>query len=374
MTKILYKAKSADGKPVADFIDTTTVQEAKQNLVAQGLTDIVFLQAPQIAALSQSAIPDDPQKAREYAELRAKFEESPGRMTGFRSVAWRTRYFLMAIAALLVYAVWRADISLIVSAIVGLLAPFAVYLWNRKHTDRYQQLLRALAWGKWDEVKRLAAQLRNAPGTDLLQFDLDVRLAQIQSRQGDITGADASLEKWRGSDAKSPGLFEARLASVHSSGHDYAGYIALMERAAELSQNDPSRLVDVALAHARFGDFDKAQAALAQVDTTLLPPVAGAFIDWIVGLLHLRADHLDDAVNHLRRAATEFRERATKSAAGWTAFALTAAHCAVAEAKSGQREQAAKSVDGLVRIINIHADPDLLKTLHSELPETFPAT
>jgi tetratricopeptide (TPR) repeat protein len=231
-----------------------------------------------------------------------------------------------------------------------------------------------MAWGNWNEARRLAVQLRNAPGGELLKFDLDVRLATIQARQGDLSGGLASLEKWRGSDAKAPGMFEARLASVHSAAGDHQGYIALMERAAELSKNDPSRLIDVALAHARFGDAEKAQATMAQIDTSLLPPVAGSFIDWIFGLLHLRAMELDDATAHLRAAALGFRQLAYKSAAGWTSLALAAAHCAAAEAQQGRRDEARKSVDGLERIIAVHADPALLKTLHDQLPEQFPAT
>lgn len=49
MTKILYKATSANGKPMTDFVDADTVAEAKEMLVAACCTDIVFMQAPQSA-------------------------------------------------------------------------------------------------------------------------------------------------------------------------------------------------------------------------------------------------------------------------------------------------------------------------------------
>jgi hypothetical protein len=376
MTKILFKATSAAGQPVADFVDADTVAAAKEKLVASGLTDIVFMQAPQTAVLSQESIPEDPQKQREYAELRARMQEHPGLITGLVAVALRVRLYLLPFTVLLVFSVWRSNALLIVLALLGLALPFAIFLWNRRHLDRYQRLLRANAWGDWDTVKSLAAQLRKAPPmtSQLLQFDLDVRLAQIQARGGDIAGAMNSLEKWRDADAKAPGLFESRLASVHSAGRDYAGHIRMMERAAELSRNDPSRLVDVALANARFGSAEKALATIAQVDTSLLPPVAGSFIDWIHGLLHLRAGAFAEAVVRLHASTAAFRERALKSAAGWVAFAIAAAHCALAQARDGQAAQAKQTLEGLTHIVVVHADPSLLRMLQKELPDLFPAT
>ncbi|HTI96429.1 MAG TPA: hypothetical protein VL425_07990 [Rudaea sp.] len=375
MTKILYKARSADGAAIADFIDAETVAEAKLKLVAAGFADIEFMQAPQIAVLSQNLIPDDPRKQREYAELRARMQDNPGLKSGLVSVAKRARFYLLAFAALLVFAAWRADAWLIALAVIGLALPFAIYLWNRRHLDRYQRLMRANAWGDWDAVKRLAAQLRAAPTSNqLLQFDLDVRLAQIQARDGDIAGGVAALEKWRDADAKAPGLFESRLASVHSAGRDYPGYIRMMECAAQLSKNDPSRLVDVALAHARFGSSEKAIAALAQVDTSLLPSIAGSFIDWIHGLLHLRAGAFDDATAHLQASIAAFRKRALKSPAGWVGLALAAAHCALAQARGGDVVQAQRTLDGFKHILLVHADPSLLRMLRKEVPQLFPAT
>lgn len=375
MTKILYTAKSADGQPVAAFIDAATVAEAKQKLEESGLQDVVFLQAPQTAALSQEIIPDDPQQEKEYAALRARIQEKPGLATAVQIVARRFRNFLLVLSTLFGFAIWSRNPYIAVAALVGLAAPFVLLLWNRRHLDRYKSLLRANAWGEWDQVKRLAAQLRSAPGlSQSLQFDLDVRLAQIQARDGDIAGAVSSLEKWRDADAKAPGLFESRIASVHSAGADYPGYIRMMERAAELSQNDPSRLVDVALANARFGSAAKAQAALALVDTSLLPPVAGSFLTWIEGLLHLRSGAHDAAIDSLRESVAAFRQHALKSPAGWVAFALAAAHCALAEVRSGKAAQAKQTLGGLTHIVSAHADPSLLRMLRSELPELFPAT
>lgn len=374
MTKILYQAKSPDGKPVAAFVDARTVQEAKQRLLAQGLTDIVFLQEPTTTALSQGLIPDDPQQQRAYAELRARVQQDPRKSASLVRVASGNVQLLVASGVLLLISLWRGNFYLAAAAVIVLLLPFALFFWKIRHLDRYQQLLRANAWGQWDEVKRLAALVRSAPGDKLVPFDLDVRLAQIQARQGDLSSALASLDKWRGSDAKAPGLFEARLASVHSAGQDYAGYVRLMEQAAALSNNDPSRLVDVALAHARFGDAARARATLQQVDTSLLPPLAGPFLDWINGLLHLRAAEYGDALTRLRAAVAAFRQHASKSPAGWVSLALVAAHCGLAEVRSDLRAQARQTVDGFVHIITVHADPSLLRILQKELPETFPAS
>lgn len=373
MTKILYKAKSSEGEALADFVDADTVQEAKQHLLARGLTDIVFLQAPTTAVLSQALIPDSPEQQRTYARLRARVEEDPGRFASLRRVAAGNAWLLAACSLLLLVALWRREFYLSALAVAGLALPFGLFFWNIRHLDRYQQLLRASAWGKWDEVRRLAALMRSAPGDKLVPFDLDVRLAQIQARQGDLAGALASLEKWRGEDARSPGLFEARVASVYSAARDYPNHIRMMEEAAVLSKGDPSRLVDVALAHARFGSAEKAQAALQRVETGLLPPLAAAFLDWIHGLLSLRAGRNGDAAAQLRAAVAHFRERAVKSPASWVSMALAAAHCALAEVRDGRRQQAGRTVEGFTHIIAAHGDPSLLRMLQNELPEFFSA-
>lgn len=365
MSRILYRAKSARGADVADYVEAASAVEARDKLAAAGMTDIVLLQSPDIAALSNAPLPGLTQK--QQARLRADLMEKPGLATALRGMIRINRVGLFVVFVLLVLGVWRQNLPLLAIAATLLLLPFGIFFWKRRHLDRYQRLMKAYARGQWDEVRKLAPLLRSATTSKLLSFDLDVRLACIEAREGRLASAVQGMQHWKNALANAPGIYEARLASVHNAARDYAGYLDLMEQAAELGKQDPSRLIDVALAHVKFGNAARAQAILDGLDVTLLPPLAPKFIVFAYGLLRLRAGEPDDALPHLRTATEGFLESSLQSPAAWTALAICSGYHAVTLARSGRPDAARQMIADVLPIINVHGEQPLLDMLQHEV-------
>ena len=365
MSRILYRAKTAEGKDVADFVEASSATEAMDKLAGSGLQDIVLLQSPDLAAFN-TLVPGV--SAQQQARLRAEFMAKPGLATALRGVIRMNAPILFAGAAGLVLAAWQHfPVTAILSAAV-LLVPFAFFFWKRRYLDHYQALQKAYARGQWDEVRRLAPKLRSVTNNPLLPWDLDVRLACIEARQGRLQAAVASLDPWKDKlAAKAPGMFEARLASVYFAAGNYAEYVKLMEDAAELGKHDPSRMIDVALAHAKFGDERKAADILGSLDPKLLTPLAHKFVVFINGLTHLRENRPEQAVPDLRAATDGFLEASLKSPASWVALAICTGYYAVALARTGKRAEAQRAVADVMPLLCVHGEKPLMDMLQNEV-------
>jgi len=367
VSRILYRAKTPRGQDVADFVEASSAAEAMQKLTGMGLKDIVLLQSPDLASFNVPLPGITPQQ---HARLRAEFMEKPGLATALRGVIRINAPILFVGAVGLAWGAWR---HFPVTATLGaavLLFPFVAFFWKRRYLDRYQALQKAYARGQWDEVRRLAAMLRSVTNNPLLPWDLDVRLACIEARQGRLQAAVASLDPWKSKLAdKAPGMFEARLGSVYFAAGDYAEHVRLMEKAAELGKQDPSRQVDVALANAKFGDAGKAEGIMNSLDTKLLTPLALKFIALINGVLRLRAGQPDKAAPELKAATEGFLETALKFHAAWAGLAISSGYYAVALARCGKRGEAQQVLAPVLPILLVHGEKPLLDMLQKDVLE-----
>jgi len=365
MSRILYRAKSARGDDVADFIEASSAAEAMSKLAGRGLKDIVLMQSPDIAAFNQPLPGMDPQV---YARLRAEISEDRSLKAALGRVVRYNASLLAVGAAALAAGLWLRLLPLSLVGGALFVYPFAFFAVKHRHLNNFQALLKSYARGQWEEVRRLAPALRNATDNALLPWDIDVRLACVEAHQGRLDAAVASLEHWRPQiAAKAPGMFEARLASVYSAARDYDTFVRLMEQAAELGRQDPSRMVDVALAHARFGDLRRARDVLDSVDVKLLTPTGQKFVTYVKGILLVREGHPELAIPDLRTATDGFLELSLKSSAGWVALAMSSGYLAVALARCGQRDEAQAVIAPVLPILLVHAEKPLMDALQDDV-------
>jgi len=367
MSRILYRAKTQRDQDVADFVEASSAAEAMDKLVGMGLKDIVLMQSPDLAAFNVTLPGITPQQ---HARLRAEFMERPGLATALRGVIRINSPILLLGAAGLAWGAWRHFPVTATLGAAALLFPFVAFFWKRRYLDRYQALQKAYARGQWDEVRRLASTLRSVTNNPLLPWDLDVRLACIEARQGRLQAAVAGLEPWKSKlEGKAPGMFEARLASVYFAAGDYIEHVRLMEEAAELGGQDPTRQVDVALANAKFGDARKAEDILDALDMKLLPPLGQKFIALVTGVLGLRAGHAETAARDLKVATEGFLESSLKFHAAWVGLAISSGYYAVALARCGKRSEAQQVVAPVLPILLVHGEKPLLDMLQKDVLE-----
>jgi hypothetical protein len=364
MAHLLYTAKDAKGQPVNGFVEADGPQAARAALLVKGYQDITFHQDSTSAEDSRALASMSPHEVTQLAQFKVQVMQKPGLMTVWKEVLRRSRTGLLADAVLFAWGIWSHN-RLVVAAAVGLsIFPFALSAWKFRHSRDYSAFLRAHALGDLAAMERLAVQLRGvSQKTPNVAMDLAFRLAAVRAKSEGLQKAIALVDAWQPKNPSEAPLFECRLASLHAAVGDRQGFVDAMQRSYDASNKDPSRAMDLALAHARFGDVAQAQTLLDSIDLALLPSFGAGFVFWTQGLCQSRQG-ISGATQTLGQAVAAFLKLAQQPAV-WTALAFcTADHC-IALALDGHRGEARKELSKVWPIVKAHADPAFKEQLRS---------
>jgi hypothetical protein len=365
MAKLLYSAIGADGQSADGFVDAASVQEARRQLEAQGLREVVLYNAPGIALehAEQPGLSDADLRA--LAKLHLAALRKPGLWPAVTGMVVQLRWWLFGALVLVAFGAYGGSSLWLWAGVVAALLPFAVLLWRWRHVGRYHQMLQAFAVGQWSEVRRLAKLLARGRRNDTtMGFELTLRQAYADVRERSLEQALERVEPWRERLAAEPGLFEMRTAVLYHAAADWPAFIRQHDEALAKLPGDPSRTVDLALAHARHGDADRAAELMAGVDRSLLPPWAGGFVHWVNGLVQLRRQEPGAAAT-LGAAVAAFLKLQSQPAV-WTALAFAAADHALALKTAGRADEARRALSPVWPIVKAHAHPALLRLLQTE--------
>lgn len=364
MPHLLYSAKGRDGKPVEGFVEAPSTVEARERLVAQGLADVVLHQDATISTDASRLAGLGAKEQRELARLSISAMARPGLGPLLVEVARGNAIWIAIDVGLIAWGAYTGNWLLLGIGAVLAVLPFGMATWQYRHGGRYNALLKAFAVGDWKRVRDLAEQLRTfSQGVQNMEFDLDVRLAAVRARAGQLREALADIDKWRHRVA-TPGSFENRIAPLYAAAGDRAGYVRLMGESHALQPNEPARILDYALAEARFGDPGKAAELLNKLDASLLPPHANAFVSWVTGLVQLRQQQ-GAALDRLGQAVSQFLQLSSQPAA-WTALAFCTCDHAIALAVAGRKDEARREVAQVWPILRAHGDKVLLRMLETD--------
>lgn len=365
MAKLLYSATLADGTRTEGVVNAPSAVAAREQLEKQGLQQVELRLEAAPARETQSPPGVDPAQRQQLADFRQRLLRSPTLWAQCAGQARRSRLWLAADAALVVYGMASGQSTWVAAGVLAAVAPFALTAWQFGHADRHQRLQRRYAVGDWDAVRALAKDLRSSAGLrPELEFDLDLRLACIYARDHSLPEALHRLESWRKRTATQPGAFEARVSLVHLMAGDTLGHVAQLSRAHELNPQDPARAVEHALALARFGSVAHAESLLAPTAAAALSPAAHAQRLWAAGLVQLRRREAA-APDALAQAVGAWLALAAEPAA-WVPLALCACDHAVALHEAGHHEAARERVAQVWPVLEVHATLPLLRMLEAD--------
>lgn len=365
MPKLLYSAKGADGQPTEGFVDADTVQAAREQLEAKGLREVVLYNAPGYAVDETEVAGLGERELRDLAKLRLAVMAKPGLPAALLEMVRHQKVWLGLGVIVALYGA-HADKPVWVWTGLGAVAlPFIVMLWQWRHVGRHNQMLKAFALGQWAEVRRLCKLLlpRRA-NTSSMSFDFVLRLAYCDVRERTLQKALARVQPWRAKLADQPGLFEMRIATLYHAAGDWPNFIAMHEASLVPLPGDPSRTLDLALAHARHGDVDRAAELFAAIDKSLLPPWGAGFIHWTEGLVQFRRKQTQ-ASTTLGQAVAEFLKLSHQPAV-WTALALATADHAIALKDAGLAPEARQAMAQVWPIVKAHAHQAQLRLYETE--------
>jgi hypothetical protein len=365
MAKLLYSAIGADGQSADGFVEAVSVQEGRRQLEAQGMTDVVLYNAPGFAFDEAEAPGLSDGDLQSLAKLHLAVMQKPGLWPALIGLAQQLRWWLLGAIGLVAYGAFSRSPVLLGLGAGAAALPFLVLLWRWRHVGRYNQLLRAFAIGRWHEVRRLGKLLARRRGNSAsMGFEFALRQAYADVIERSLEQALARVEPWRERLAGEPGLFEMRVAMLHHAAGDWASFIRLHAQALEKLPGDPSRTVDLALAHARHGDADRAAELMAGLDLSLLPPWGKGFVHWVNGLVQMRRQEPSAAAT-LGAAVAEFLKLSSQPTV-WTALAFATIDHALALKTAGRTEEARLAVGQVWPIFKAHAHAALLRLLQTE--------
>jgi hypothetical protein len=365
MAKLLYSAVGSDGKPTEGFVEAATVQEARERLESEGLTKVVMYSAPDYPVDESEVAGLGDRDLRELARVRLALMSRPGLIPAMQEMARRQVVWLGLGAAMAAYGAYSGSTGWLWTGIAAVLLPFAFLVWQWRHVGRHNQLLKAFAVGQWAEVRRLAKLLlARRANTTAMNFEFVLRQAYCDARERTLQKALARVQPWREKLADQPGLFEMRIAVLYHAAGDWPNFIAMHEASLVPLPGDPSRALDLALAHARHGNVDRAADLLAGIDKSLLPPWGAGFVHWTEGLVQFRRKQ-PQAGTTLGLAVTEFLKLANQPMV-WTALAFATADHAIALKDAGLAAEARQAMAPVWPIVKAHAHPAQLRLYETE--------
>lgn len=388
MLRFLYQAVDIHQKKTSGFIEAENIAEARALLEKSGHTAIEFLDDAENARLRmmrektarlnpensepEYSDPDRSNPNRLNPAIQAELEINLRRMNGpgpsILAFIKNDKQFFIVLAGWIVFGLstGRWLIFGIGVAVLALIAAYFVY--NYLPAYWYDKILRCMTFGEWDQASSLINRLRKRTKRDTILFDLDVRQACIDAKHGQLAKGLAAVEAWRDRMSEPGGIFAGRLAAVYLAAGDTAGYIQHMENAFRVSSGDRSRLIDFALAHARFGDLAEAESLLASLNTDDLPKAQAGFLRWVRGLILLRKDDAENALNELAQSVQLLLEHTVRPAI-WGTLALVNAYLSLALARTGDKLRARQIIQPALPILNAHAGTALADMLNQEVLE-----
>lgn len=342
MNPYFVVATDSSGQRVSFAREATSVDHLRRQLEADGYRDIAFEDDDFTVALRQQQPDDLPEADESILRLESKLRRGPAKGATFLLWLRNNAIFLLLGAAAVAFGLATARIWLAVGGGMLIAFPLVHFLRWQGRTDRYVEQLRAYATGDWERVEQLIAAMRRDPGQaaiEALQADLRFRAAGVRARRGELDAALADVAPLRHTAAGANGMYEMRVASIRCSADDTDGFLEQMHAGWEASGRTQVMQLDLAFAHARLGDAQRAAELLAGVDRRTLSTMHRPIAEAIDGLLAVRAGDAAAGIERLRAGVAGFDEFAGNPAS-WPIMGILAGHLALALLDAGRRDEA----------------------------------
>ena len=344
MPEYLATVRRPDGRKTAENVVANSADEAVRLLRERGYQEIVLRSDDVIALYTRQREKAEHISPGDYLLLR-NLPRGVGRFVviihqGYRKL-WSSMVLVALALAYLRYAgrTWAFWDSLCV-AILLFPAAFAlvVGLFGGRARARYQQMLDALYWGRWEESLRRAdrVELKASP------HEIPFRRAQALAGMDRLDEALRVVEPFGDGKAVPGWFYRSMLAQIYEFARRRDEALDQLEQAVELAPDNATVLMALArfvIWHKR--DARRARELLTKARAHALSDLAAPFADLLEGVILLEEGRPRDALPILEAAHKSFHVR-RHSGLGY----LQAEHAmlgrALTHAALGESEQALK--------------------------------
>ena len=312
MPRYLLSAKQADGRDVCECVEAADGNAAVKALRKRGCKDIV-LHTDEAAALDLERL--EQVSPRDFLSLRDASTEWQRTLVHAR-VSWHQMWVVhLAFAGFLVWrrfgrAPWGlSDWLALVAVCLPVISALASLLPWFSPARRYDRLVEAIAWGRWDEALQRLPRLR----CTVPPLEYAVRKAQALAGLGRLDEALDEMSGFSEDDTVPEWLYWGRLAEVYGAAGRFDGALECKEKAVKCAPQNPTSLLDLVPSLLRCGGkVRRAESLLARAKSQTLSDTLVPFADAAEGMLALERGEPEEGKRHL-----------TQAIAGLSAFRLT---------------------------------------------------
>jgi len=301
MPEYVASARNAKGKKVTERLDVDSADEAVQTLRDRGYDEIV-LHTDDVGARYQR------QKFLSPSEY-LWFRKTPRRLAIFLlatiKIYQKGWYCFLGASAWLAYRLslgtgWGpTETALVVYLFFPLPWAFLSAHFFRGAGGRYNRLIDAVAWGRWEEVLRRADSVAGKVPPEEVAFQKAKALAGL----GRLEEAQRMVEPFADGKMIPPWLYWSRLAAVYSAGRCREESKAAMERALEFAPDNVTLLVDTADCEVWLRRNPKlARELLTRARAHAISDRITPFVIKTEGLIRLEEGHAREARELLEQA------------------------------------------------------------------------
>lgn len=305
MGTYLYTARTEGGDETVGRAEGATAAEVRSILEAQGLGEITIHTDSFIASVGDAGFAELPEvEVRPEDELAAQ----RGGMGQFWLMLLRANLPillpLLAWNAWSIYAGrpfgWGDGIGFALT-----LAFLAFLVRSAIPVVAYNQLLAALAWGRWTAVVRCVGWLRRFPSAaQFAPHQLDYYLARADIGSGRRDAGFARYQGWANDPSLPPILHIGHMAALHDAAREFDAAESRHRELAALLPDSAQPWIDIgALLARRGGRIEEAEAALREGEGREMTPLVQAFARYARGILLIDKGEAANAVVELVSAA-----------------------------------------------------------------------
>jgi tetratricopeptide (TPR) repeat protein len=343
MPEFLVTGDSPQGRTETVRLEAPTADAAVKRLQQQGYREIVLHTDDVSARYTQQSAVEETISPEEFVRLRnlgplgnllfllrkMYAQNRPGHVVAIAVIAAR-RYFGWEWGFLDYLAIAWLAFPLV-------FALGAHFYFNSPKL--YEQLLDAIAWGRWEEALQRIPSVRGKLPDEEVAF----QEAQALAGLGRFDEAMKVLKPYSDGEAMPAWLYWGRISDVyHIAGKDEL-IIPAHEKAAELAPDNPTVLLDLAMALVRYQrESERPRKLVQQARTHALSDVLAIFADMIEGMIEVEAGNPAQARDLLEKSLSALAPFQSASPLIGAGIDRIHAYLALAHAGLGDHRRAAE--------------------------------
>jgi tetratricopeptide (TPR) repeat protein len=295
MPEFLLTGRSLEGRKETVRVEAATADLAVKQFKNQGYSEIVLHTDDVGARYTHQRDVEDAVSPKEFVRFRNLGVLGDLLFVVRKSYAQGWYWHLAAIGVIAVrrYFGWPLGLLDIV-AVIWLAIPLVVALGVQLFGSarRYNEVVEAISWGRWEEALRRLPAVRGKIPVEETAFIEAKALAGL----GRLDEAIKVLKPFADGQDMPSWLYWGRIGDVYYAAGKYELIVPANEKAAELAPDNPTVLLDLAMALVRYRqDAVRARKLLQQARTHALSDVLVIFAEVIEGMIELESGNPSQA-------------------------------------------------------------------------------